>query len=197
MKTEKFLRKSFPVEGIQVTEENFLKVAEWTKGKVCETDATIAEKFNKPVLKWIEIEVKDPKNERQTKAFVGDYVLYANRGFKIYTAGAFERNFEPVFKPAQAPKITADNGHDKVEIKTVNGDTVATLERSQEQLDDAKAKQKAFADSLRVPAAKTNGVKVLHPEHIPHEGLPHSEDCWAAKETDPGYVDGGIGMYES
>lgn len=131
MKTERFIRKSFPVEGVQVTEENFEQVAKWTKGTICYTDPKIAEKFKRPVQKWIEIEVKNPMNDRQTKAFVGDYVLFANSGFKIYTPGAFEKNFDRAPAPTpkapkkvatsthangkvheHAPRIVADNGHE-------------------------------------------------------------------------------------
>lgn len=135
MKTEKFIKKSFPVEGVQVTEENFEEVAKWTKGNVCYTDPKIAEKFKRPVQKWIEIEVKNPLNDRQTKAFVGDYVLYANFGFKIYTPTAFEKNFDPAPKAKPkapkngAPKIHADNGHE-----------------------DIKEQQRAFAESMEAGA---------------------------------------------
>lgn len=94
MKTEKFSRKPFTVEAVQVTAENMEDVAKWTKGTIHETPPEIAEKFNKPVQKWVQIEVTHSMNDRQTKAFIDDYVLFANRGFKIYTPKAFERNFE-------------------------------------------------------------------------------------------------------
>lgn len=117
MKTEKFQRKPFIVECVQVTAENMDEVAEWCKGTVTETDPQIAAQLKKPVQKWIQVETQQPMNDRQQQAFVGDWLLYANRGFKIYTPKAFERTFEPVFKnrvvdpPAQQIVIHTDNGH--------------------------------------------------------------------------------------
>jgi hypothetical protein len=123
---------------VQVTEENFEQVAKWTKGKICYTDPKIAEKFKKPVQKWIEIEVKNPLNDRQTKAFVGDYVLSANNGFKIYTAGAFAKNFDPAPKPqapkigkvheeTKLPKIHMDQGDKTVDLVDKNGQKVGEV----------------------------------------------------------------------
>lgn len=99
MKTEKFQRKPFIVECVQVTAENMADVAKWCGGVVTETDPQIAAQLKKPVQTWIQVDnAQQPMNERQKQAFVGDWVLYANHGFKIYTTKAFERTFEPVFK---------------------------------------------------------------------------------------------------
>ncbi len=51
--------------------------------------------------KHISVPVKRPLNRRQTTAFVGDWVLKANKGFKVYTDKAFKENFE---LPADTPK---------------------------------------------------------------------------------------------
>lgn len=103
MKTEKYQRKPFLVDCVQVTEENLEAVAKWCKGELHSTDPAIAEKFQKPIQTWIEIEVDHTINDRQKKAFVGDWVLWANRGFKIYTPKAFERTFERVYQPHKNP----------------------------------------------------------------------------------------------
>ena len=83
----KFYRKSFPVEAVQVTAENMEEVCEWAKGTIAfdETDAK---------TRHIKIDVHQPLDDRQTRAYVTDWVLYAGRGFKIYRDGAFNKSFD-------------------------------------------------------------------------------------------------------
>lgn len=99
MKTEKFTRKPFPIDAVQVTAENMDEVAAWCQGEVLATDSAIAEGLNKEPERFIKVRVHHPMTERQTKAFVGDWVLYASKGYKVYTDKAFARSFEPVYKP--------------------------------------------------------------------------------------------------
>lgn len=124
VKIEKFVRKQFPVDCVQVTAENIEEVAKWCNGTIHETDPEIAEKFKKPVQRWIQVDVQNAMNERQTKAFVDDWVLFANRGYKIYTPNAFERNFE---RPASAPAPTQQ---EKVFKGTATPATVQKVVRS-------------------------------------------------------------------
>lgn len=91
MKTEKFARKPFYVDVVQVTEENMAEVAEWCMGDVCTT-----EKPDGTVEHYIRVRVARPLTDRQTKAYPGDRVLYAGKGFKVYTPRAFTANFEKV-----------------------------------------------------------------------------------------------------
>lgn len=89
MKTQSFQRKPFQVEAIQVTEENLTQVAEWCQGTL-ETEGDL------PGMKQlIRVKVKHPLNARQTKAYVGDWVLKAGEGFKVYNQVAFDKSFEP------------------------------------------------------------------------------------------------------
>lgn len=93
MKLERYTRKPFNVDAAQVTEENFEQLAEWIPG------AEIREqKVNGKLKRYIKVKVKNAQNERQTKAFVGDWVLYSDSGsgWKVYTKNAFERSFQPV-----------------------------------------------------------------------------------------------------
>ncbi len=94
--TNKFSRKPFHVDAIQVTYENMEEVAIWCEGEVVaiEKDETTAEKY-------IKVRVYRPITERQTKAFVGDWVLYAGTGFKVYTSKAFEKSFEQVSEDSE------------------------------------------------------------------------------------------------
>lgn len=85
MKTEKYVRKPFVVDAVQVTEENMVKVAEWSGGTVTDPSGETG--------RHIRIDVKDPQRDRQTQAFVGDWVLSSRTGFKVYTNSAFQKSF--------------------------------------------------------------------------------------------------------
>lgn len=86
LKTHKFARKPFYVDAVRVSESNIEEVAEWCKGKVETEDGQT----------FIRVEVNRPLNERQTQAFIGDWVLFAGTGFKVYQPKAFDRSFEKV-----------------------------------------------------------------------------------------------------
>lgn len=83
-----YVRKPFPVEAIQVSEENAAEVAEWCGGEVLE------ETKRGTNWKYIKVPVHRPLNLRQTKAFLGDWLLKSEMGFKVYTQRAFESSFE-------------------------------------------------------------------------------------------------------
>lgn len=97
LETIKFIRKPFTIDAVQLTEENLEQVADWCNGEirtavVDETDTEMK------TARYIKVRVSRPLNDRQTKAFINDWVLFANKGFKIYTPTAFEENFEQVFQ---------------------------------------------------------------------------------------------------
>lgn len=99
---EKFARRPFFVDAIQVTAENLDAVAAWCMGETRTTEQTAEEKY-------VKVRVHRPLTERQTKAFVGDWVLYAGTGFKVYTPKAFEKSFEPLGEHAvKLSKAEAD-----------------------------------------------------------------------------------------
>lgn len=85
MISEKYIRKSFTVDAVQVTEENLEEVAKWAQGEVL-----VSERGDN----YVRVRVHNPLTERQTRAFPGDWVLYASKGYKVYTQKAFERSFE-------------------------------------------------------------------------------------------------------
>ena len=93
MKTHKFARKPLYVDAVRVTRENIKEVAEWCDGKISvdneEASPTHGQEF-------IQVRVHRPINDRQTQAFIGDWVLFAKNGFKVYTAKAFDKSFDKV-----------------------------------------------------------------------------------------------------
>lgn len=90
-----WVRKPFEVKAVQVTEENMDDVAAWCSGKI---------RQNSYKIPYIHVDVRPFVNARQTKAFVGDWVLFAARGFKVYTDKAFKASFDQVEEPPAKSK---------------------------------------------------------------------------------------------
>lgn len=88
IKTEKYSRKPFEVEAVRVTEENFNEIASWCNGTIVTSQSPEGD-----TERYIRVDVSRPLNERQTKAYVGDWLLEAFNGFKVYANGPFSRNF--------------------------------------------------------------------------------------------------------
>lgn len=101
IKTETYIRKPLYVEAVKVTEENFDEIRAWVSGKI-EKDGP---------KRFIRVFVKDPKVPRQSKAYVGDWILWTERGgHKVYTPKAFEAAFDRVNPPVveMAPGVTIE-----------------------------------------------------------------------------------------
>jgi hypothetical protein len=86
------------VDAVQVTEQNFADVRRWCFGEVGNIDDSPVDPAAdfEPTKQFIHVRVHNPKNPRQTKAHVGDWILYTERGYKVYTNKAFLANFDPV-----------------------------------------------------------------------------------------------------
>lgn len=98
VKTRKFIRKPLYVDAVQVTPEEFVAIALWCQGEIRYNDGEeVPEKENiDPSKQHIHVRVHNPKSARQTKAFPGDWILYTERGYKVYTQKAFKASFDPV-----------------------------------------------------------------------------------------------------
>jgi hypothetical protein len=84
IKTQRYVRKPVIVDAVQVTEENFKQLAKWCQGEI-QSDGT---------MKFIRVRVHTPKNPRQSQAFVGDWILYTDKGYKVYSNRAFTDSFD-------------------------------------------------------------------------------------------------------
>ena len=103
METQTYQRKPIYVEAVRVTEENFFDVAQWCQGGIVSGNngTQSLDALKKDKSKFIKVRVINPQRLRQTKAFVGDWVLYSEyQGYKVYTNGAFENAF---LGPVQEP----------------------------------------------------------------------------------------------
>lgn len=101
--TEKYVRKPLYVDAVQVTEENFETIARWVFGEIRNIDESPIDETAEvnPTTQYISVRVHNPKNPRQTKAHVGDWILYTERGYKVYTTKAFQANFDRVITEAK------------------------------------------------------------------------------------------------
>lgn len=95
--TSKYVRKPLYVDGVQITNENFAEIAAWCQGEVRanSTEELVSSPGINPGATHIRVRVHNPKNVRQTKAYVGDWILYTERGYKVYTQKAFRASFDP------------------------------------------------------------------------------------------------------
>jgi len=113
VQTVQYVRKPLYVEAVQVTNDNFLDVVEWAQGLVGVqgsepgTEQKPAEGVDlDPSQHYIRIRVHQPQSPSQTKAFVGDWILYTDKGYKIYKDRAFKANFDQVTTGDSVPQPT-------------------------------------------------------------------------------------------
>lgn len=113
--TEKYVRKPLYVDVVQITTENMVEIAAWCQGEIRNNDGSLD--LSSPTAQHIHVRVHNPKNVRQTKAFAGDYLLYTERGYKVYTEKAFRNSFELVpdegklvqdVEPVPPPEVTPE-----------------------------------------------------------------------------------------
>jgi len=83
--TKRARRKDIFVQYVQVTSTNMPDLAKWCGGKIRST---------KNGAKYIFVDVLFPKEDKQRKAFVGDFLLQSPTGFKVFTESAFKKQFE-------------------------------------------------------------------------------------------------------
>jgi len=91
MKTDMYVRRPFQVEAVQVNADNMAELAEWCGGQV---QGTPRENDVDAPPYFIKVDANQPTTDRQTMAFVNDWLLYAHNGYKVYTEKAFNKNFE-------------------------------------------------------------------------------------------------------
>lgn len=88
MKTNKYVRKIVTIDAVQVTEAAMNEISTWCGGKIIVD-------FEDPTKTHVKVRVIKPQDERQTQAFVGDWILKLGKSFKVYTDDAFKKGFDP------------------------------------------------------------------------------------------------------
>ena len=103
IQTEKFMRKpEAPVDAVQVTAENMAELAVWCNGDIVHTGENVP---------YIKVRIYKAMSQRQTQAFVGDWILYVRKGYNVYRNKAFHKNFEAIFQenPQRGNSQEVDN----------------------------------------------------------------------------------------
>ncbi len=109
IETERYVRMPFYVDAVQVTSANMDAVAKWCNGDVRSSGKPDRDVQNAleggtgtTPERYIKVRVQRPANDRQSMAFVGDWILYAGTGYKVYTDRAFKKSFDKVPAGAEA-----------------------------------------------------------------------------------------------
>lgn len=107
----KFRRKPFYIDAVQVTDKNIRLVAAW-----CQAEVRVTKRGNKDGIdeEYVKVRVHRPLNERQTQAFIGDWVLYAGSGYKVFTNKAFTNSFEIVEGVKEDEMLAVERDRDEV-----------------------------------------------------------------------------------
>lgn len=174
--TTKFVRKPMFVDAVQVTSENFHAVAEWCQGVIRSADgipvAWETGETHKVEDLHIHVRVQSPKNEKQTQARVGDWILYMDRGgYKVYTDRAFQHSFD-----AHTPQYEITNIH-----------VTPSVSENQIQMDE-ELQGKAFTDD---PFAGVPRVTDTVEPEIPGalDSVPDGSEHAGDKSEDDGSVE--------
>lgn len=166
--TLRYIRKPLYVDAVRVTAANFEEIAAWCQGEMLRDEP---DERNKKGKRYIRVRVHNPVTPKQSKAYVGDWILYTEKGYKIYNNRAFLSAFDPA--PVPPPIV------DEVPLsdERLTGDPVV----------DATADEsvQAGADRLR---AEQQPIK----PHVIEEAELHSVGPVVA---DPS-VDNGVGEIE-
>ena len=165
VETQKFIRKPLYVDAVRVTAQNFDEIAAWCQGEVETEEVPPGSGTYK---KFIKVRVHLPKNPRQTKAFIGDWVLYTERGYKVYTNGPFRKSFDEVVETAEEPEQPVIR-EDQTEL--------ASAEEIREKLPHAQDKRPK-ADEAEPPI-------IVEESEMPVEVSPHPVETAVDEHTTP------------
>lgn len=166
MQTQRFSRRPFDVEAVQVKKGNMEEVAEWCNGAVVAPDTEAA------TQSYIQVDVLSPANERQSRAFPGDWVLLLEGGksFKVYTPKAFNKNFvvsenqEPSSPTQKVEKKQGGKRQDRTPSNGIKSDARDALRKMGEAMQGAS---KRVADPVTAPAVELTTEQMPVHSHEP------------------------------
>lgn len=176
---EKYIRKPLVVIGVEVTADNFMELALWVQGSIMNIDGSETDGPVNPEKQYILVRVHNPKSPRQSKAFVGDWILYSDRGYKVYTPKAFNNTFDPMDAVEFQPEQVEDEGAlarfdrqkeedkkeeyeihyelDKTELDDDQGIRGQLIENKKKELEETEEERLDRLDRLKGKAPKVGG----------------------------------------
>lgn len=108
IQTQRYIRKPLYVDAVRVTAANFEDIAEWCQGEISRDEPSETHKKGR---RFIRVRVHNPVTPKQSKAYIGDWVLYTDKGYKIYNNRAFASAFDPAPEtdvPVSDERLTGD-----------------------------------------------------------------------------------------
>lgn len=112
VETLRYMRNPFYVQAIQVTSENMSSLGRWCDGEIQVTKDEENPKFPRKAP-YIKVKATRTFSVRQSMAFVGDWILATDSGFKVYTEENFQRSFTQTVEDDLEP-VTDDSDADKI-----------------------------------------------------------------------------------
>jgi hypothetical protein len=193
--TKRYKRKPIYVDAVQVTPDNFMALAVWCQGEILNNDGTETDENTQinPGAQHIKVRVHNPKDARQTRAYVGDWILYTDRGYKIYTQGAFEKSFEPVDGEEKDAAVQAEKAAEAGQTTEITGDPTLVTEDTVEPRRSLKEPEagETTAEKTSMPATPTPAAESEGPESQPVEPPNVQPPGWNEQSTPP-RIDGDI-----
>lgn len=125
MQTKTYYRKKLEVQAVQVTADNLHEVAEWCGGEVLE------EKPGDPTTSYVKVRVHRPQSEKQTRAFISDWVLESVTGYKVYPHRSFITTFDMNAHSQPQGNVFENSGEKLEELRVVDEPTDVGLEADQ------------------------------------------------------------------
>jgi hypothetical protein len=92
---EVWTRKSFDVRAVRITDDNIRVVALWSGGIVRRLPNNPGEALRGVNKRCIQLEVNHYNKLREVKAYVGDWILMTDEGFRHYRDKSFRLAFQP------------------------------------------------------------------------------------------------------
>ena len=150
---EKYIRKPLVVVGVEVTADNFMELALWVQGSIMNIDGSDTDGHSiDPKKQFILVRVHNPKSPRQSRAFVGDWILYSDRGYKVYSPKAFKNTFDPV-----NAEFTRDRAEKEMRAKRAEA---AKAQATREEMLEQEAQDQPVLTSEAKQEAEVEQAKV-------------------------------------
>ncbi len=121
IETQKYIRKPLYVEAVRISTANFNEIVSWCQGEVQQEE----DPAKGTIKKFIKVRVHNPKNPRQTRAYIGDWLLYTERGYKVYTNKAFHTSFD-LAEESKTVSQAVEEAHQE-ELQNENPELVETV----------------------------------------------------------------------
>jgi hypothetical protein len=187
VKTKRYIRKPLYVEAVRVTTDNFEEIAAWCDGKIQEGEAPPGSGKRK---KYIRVLVQNPKNPRQTMAFVGDWLLCQNGNYKIYTNKAFKLAFD---LDTEKPELVSEHNAREAKAQEKRSDLPPQPRHvgGNIEIQDRRVHPEAATDSVPTregEKALVEGTKAAIKDHLPSES-PEMKQARESIEADGGTVE--------